>query len=211
MKSFARYFGVDTPVVVASIIALFALVLLSVVKPAAAQSANVYAYGQQTQSVQYGMVLGTREVTVTNANSQTATIGTSVGAIFGGAIGAKLGENAGWQGQAALASIGAALGGLGGNRVAESSTTQRAVEVLVQLRGTYNPAQVIAVVQPFPGPDLQVGQAVAILGNGAQTRIIPTQMEPVGNGQQVAPQRQPAYYQQQQQRSTATAFNGFLN
>jgi len=210
MKSFVRYFGVDTPVVAASLFALVAMILLSLAKPAAAQSANVYAYGQQTQSVQYGMVLGTREVTVNNANSQTATVGTSVGAIFGGAIGAKLGENAGWQGQAALASIGAALGGLGGNRVAESSTTQRAVEVLVQLRSNYSQGQVIAVVQPLPGPNLQVGQPVAVLGNGAQTRIIPMQMEPVGNVQQPAPQQQPSYYQQQ--RSTATAFNnGFPN
>jgi outer membrane lipoprotein SlyB len=173
MKSFVRSFGVDSPVVLAAMLALIALVLISLSTPAAAQSADVYSYGQQQQPVQYGMVVGTREVAVSNEHSRTNQVGTMVGATVGGAIGSKLGENAGWQGQAALAAIGAALGGLGGSRIAESSTTQRAVEVLVQIRGTYNPAQIVAIVQPYPGPSLQAGQEVAVLGNGAQTRVIP--------------------------------------
>lgn len=173
MKALFRAFGVDAPVMVTCLLGLVA-VALSVMapEPAAAQSANVYAYAQQAQTVQYGMVVDVREVTVATRQGGTQ-VGQVVGASLGGVIGAAMGQNAGYAGQAALGMVGAALGGLLGNNVAEKVGQERAIEIIVQVRGTYNPAQVIAVVQPFPGPNVQGGQPVAILSGNGQIRVIP--------------------------------------
>lgn len=211
-RRFASYFGVDAPVVFTSLVALVVLIVLSLGSaPAKAQSANVYSYGQSVQSAQYGTVIGTRVVQVTAPNSGTTQVGSLVGATLGGALGAHLGQNAGWQGQTALATIGAALGGFGGNRVAERSATQDALEVLVQLKTTYGQPQVIAVVQPFPGPNLVIGQPVVVLGGGNQTRIVPMQVDPASLQQPQGQQQNPARYQapaQYQSQPIQSAFNG---
>lgn len=180
MKSFISYFGKDAPVVFASIVAaLTVLIIVLMPNQARAQSGSVYSYGQTTQSVSYGVVLGLREVQVAKTDNAMSGVnpGTVVGATLGGLAGSALGRTSNWQGQAALTTIGATLGGLAGKRVSDAPTVQPAVEVLVQT-GTPQQPQVTAVVQPYPGPTLAVGQRVAVLGSGTQVRVIPVYIEP---------------------------------
>lgn len=220
MKKFASFFGVDTPVMVACLLAAIALVILSVTTPAAAQSGSIYRQqgAQVVQNVSQGIVLQTRQVLV-EASSKKANVGSVVGATVGGVLLTRVARNSGNRDVAALGLIGTVLGGLAGNSFATERGGQPAVEVLVQVQhGKQH--KVIAIVQPYPGPDVYMGQQVLVLSDRGQTRIIPVvqarqQPQHLEEDNEVPA---PGYYQQQdlrkemrapvQQSTEMVVFNG---
>lgn len=149
---------------------LLVLVLNLFTGSASAQSGGVYreSGSQSVQNATKGFVLQTREVKV-QASQQAGYIGTTSGAAIGGLIGSTLGANTSPALSGILGVLGAALGGLGGKAATDLVGSDSAVEILVET----NQNQVIAIVQPLPAPDLQVGQAVWILNEGGKNRIIP--------------------------------------
>jgi outer membrane lipoprotein SlyB len=209
MKKFASFFGVDTPVMVACLLAAIAMIILSLATPAAAQSGSIYRQqgAQVVQNVSYGFVLQTREVLV-EASAKKSNTGAVVGATFGGVLLSQVARNSGNRDVGAFGLIGAALGGLAGNSMATESGGQRAVEVLVQVQNGRQP-KVIAIVQPYPGPDVFMGQQVLVLSDRGQTRIIPVvQVRPQPQQpQQLEEDNEvpaPGYYQQQDLRGKGT-------
>lgn len=168
-------FGVDAPVVLASILGLIFALMIGLYSPQAkAQSGNVYreSGSQSVQNVTRGVVLQLREVKV-QPRQQTGYVGATAGAAVGGLLGVALGNNSGTAARNVLGILGAAIGGLGGQVAAERIGSDTAIEVLVETQGPYNQTRVIAVVQPLPAPDVQVGQSVLILNESGKNRIIP--------------------------------------
>lgn len=172
----------DQFVIISSAIALlFAFVITAFVTEAHAQSGNVYSNNgaQNAQNAIRGVVLQVREVKV-QPKQAANTVGALSGAALGGLFGAALGRNTDSSSRAVLGLIGAGLGGLGGQSVAENIGATTAIEILVETtRG--NQTQVIAVVQPLPAPDVMPGQAVLILTQGGQNRVIPAAVNPVAH------------------------------
>lgn len=204
-KSFGNYFGVDAPVVMASIIGLLFVLMIGMLPgQAAAQSGSVYGErGAQTvQQVTRGVVLQLRDVKV-QPSQQAGYIGTSAGAALGGLIGVALGNNSSSAARGVLGILGATLGGVGGQAAAEHMGSGNAVEILVETQGQYNGTQVIAIVQPLPAPDVFVGQAVLVLNEGGKSRVIPAAVRSVNPAAgQFAPQS--GYEPQSNQRREQT-------
>lgn len=175
MKQIVRFFGADAPVMIAALLCAIAFPLLLATTPAAAQSGDVYREigAQVRQDAQFGVVVGLREVRV-----QPSQFAGNAGAVAGGGLGAAvfahLAKNADPAARAALALVGGTLGGFGGKAVTDSIGADRATEILVQLsQNGYGSSQVMAVVQPNPAPNVQVGQQVIVLNDRGQNRVIP--------------------------------------
>lgn len=140
---------------------------------AEAQSGNIYR-GQSTQVASPTMravILQSREVAV--EVTQTSRYGASaVGAVLGGAIGAKMGENSNTA-RVAMGLIGSLLGGLGGQATAEKIGGSKAIEYIVQqMDGTRMSNRVMAITQPEPGPALNAGDRVFLIQTGGSWRVI---------------------------------------
>lgn len=152
---------------------LFVFGIMVMASHAHAQSGNVYDAGQRAQTVLGGTVVSIREVQV-NPSQRASQVGTATGAAMGGAIGYALARNtSNSAAKLALGILGAGLGGLGGAAVTEHVGHSTAVEIVVAIPGQRDSHRLMAVVQPLPGPQVSIGQAVLVLNDRGTNRIIP--------------------------------------
>lgn len=154
-----------------SIIALIGMALAIALAPmtASAQSGNVYNAGQLRGNVELAEVLQVRSVTVEDPSWQERAAGTAVGGALGAAIGRTVANKSRSSGARLLvAGLGAAVGGLAGNSLTTILSRRQAQEVVLRLPN----GRLHAVVQPLPADNLQPGDAVRILTQRGQTRLI---------------------------------------
>lgn len=154
------------PAIILLILALFA-------SGAFAQSGNIYSERsvQSSSPVLRGIVQQIREVR--KEASQTARYaGMSAVGALGGALASNLGGNSGLM-QAALGVMGAVGGGYAGQVAADAIAGGTAYEYVVETIPTATrPAELIAIVQPEPGPQLAEGDRVLLTQSGGSWRVI---------------------------------------
>lgn len=129
---------------------------------ASSKSGDVYTRDEarRVQSVQYGVVEGTRKVRIEGTKSE---IGTGAGAIVGGIAGSSTGQG---KGSAIGTVLGAVAGGVVGAAAEEAYTREDAVEITIRLES----GRLISVVQG--GQDeFKIGERVRVLGSGGETRV----------------------------------------
>lgn len=153
---------------------VFGLLVVLLVPPEAyAQAGSVYrANSTQAASSQAitAVVLQKRDVHVETSTAAKYG-GGAVGAIVGGALGAKLGENS-QTAKVAVGLIGSILGGLAGNAVSENIGGPQAVEYIVETmeqRGN----RILAITQPMPAPVIAEGSQVYLIQTGNTWRLVP--------------------------------------
>lgn len=126
-------------------------------------SGNVVAanQAQTAQSVQFGTIISSRNVTVQgNQGAQAA------GAVIGGIAGAALGQNiGGGTGRVLATGAGATAGAAAGLAAGKSGTSHQSIEWTVRLES----GQTISVIQA--SPTFATGQRVQVIGGGSNTRI----------------------------------------
>ena len=113
------------------------------------------------QQVQYGTITNVRNVQIRRLQGNSDRV---LGAIAGGAIGAKVGDTAG-DGNPYATGAGAILGALAGNSAAQTVNRSTAQEWTIRLDN----GGTIAVMQN--DPYLSIGQHVRVLTDGGRTRI----------------------------------------
>lgn len=175
------------------IYAIAVTVLMGFATGAFAQSGSVYSLrGAQTASpVARAVVLQSREVAV-EAPNPVRYSGAATGAALGGALGAALGHSSA-RSQVALGLIGATLGGLSGQLVAENYGGTRAVEYIVQTeQDGQRPGRVIAITQPEPGPSLTAGDQVYLIQTSGTWRVVRAMVQAQQAAEQ-APQQVPSH------------------
>jgi outer membrane lipoprotein SlyB len=121
-------------------------------------------------------ILSVRPVTI---DGYQTGAGASIGAIAGGVAAANAASyhNSGWAGF-----VGAIAGGLLGNAVERSATTQNAVELLLQMRN----GERRSIVQATGSEAWMVGEPVVLVTTGGRTRVT--------RAPQAAPQAVPQAY-----------------
>lgn len=126
-------------------------------------SGNVVASNQAqvAQSVQFGTVVASRNVTVQgNQGAQAA------GAVVGGIAGAALGQNiGGGTGKVLATGAGATAGATAGLAAGRAAGGHQSIEWTVRLES----GQTISVIQA--SPTFAVGQRVQVIGGGTNTRL----------------------------------------
>lgn len=126
-------------------------------------SGNVVAanQAQTAQSVQFGTVISSRNVTVQgNQGAQAA------GAVIGGIAGAALGQNiGGGTGKVLATGAGATAGAAAGLAAGRSAAGQQSIQWTIRL----DSGQTISVIQA--SPTFAVGQRVQVIGGGTNTRL----------------------------------------
>jgi outer membrane lipoprotein SlyB len=116
---------------------------------------------QRLSSVQDGVVLSVRNVTVEGNQSGA---GAATGAVVGGIAGSS--RSHGGE-SAAIGVLGAVAGAVIGNAVERSATREEAVEILLQLKN----GERRAIVQAKAGETFNPGDAVVIVTTGGKTRV----------------------------------------
>lgn len=118
---------------------------------------------QVAQSVQYGTVVSSRNVTVQgNRGVQTA------GALVGGIAGAALGRNiGGGTGRVIATGAAATAGAAAGLQAGKAGAGYQSIEWTVRLES----GQTISVIQN--SPTFATGQRVQVIGGGSNTRLAP--------------------------------------
>ena len=116
-------------------------------------------------SVQDAVVLNVRPVTVDGTQSG---VGGAAGAVVGGVAGS--GASNGRTG-AVVGVIGAVVGAVVGNAIERGTTSEAAVEIMVQLRN----GERRAIVQAQGGENFQPGDQVVLVSTGATTRVVRAQ------------------------------------
>ncbi|MBK4736016.1 outer membrane lipoprotein [Noviherbaspirillum pedocola] len=128
-----------------------------------AQNANPNVYGRnQAMAAGYvieGTVVQVRHVTIAGSGS-----GQTYGAIAGGAAGLWLGRNT----SGAVRALTTIAGAFGGSEVGRRVTASQGEEIIVRLVDGTNKV----IVQEPGAINAQVGERVAVLINGSQTRIV---------------------------------------
>lgn len=119
---------------------------------------------QVAQSVNFGVITGSRPVTVTGTSGTSEVVGTLAGGIIGGVLGNQVG---GGTGKILATGAGATAGAAAGNAVAGAATTQQSTEWFVQL----DSGQTISVIQQTPA--FTTGQRVQVVQSGTNTRLVP--------------------------------------
>lgn len=116
---------------------------------------------QVAQSVQFGTVIASRNVTVQgNQGAQAA------GAVIGGIAGAALGQNiGGGTGKVIATGAGATAGAAAGLAAGNAAGSRQSIEWTVRLES----GQTISVIQSTP--TFAVGQRVQVIGGGTNTRL----------------------------------------
>ncbi|MFT3974498.1 MAG: hypothetical protein QM699_13920 [Amaricoccus sp.] len=118
---------------------------------------------QTAQSVQFGTVISSRNVTV-----QGGTGAQTAGAVVGGVTGAALGQNiGGGTGQVLATGAGATAGAAAGMAAGNAMGSHQSIEWTVRLES----GQTISVIQA--SPTFAVGQRVQVIGGGNNTRLAP--------------------------------------
>ena len=120
---------------------------------------NQSEVGRQ-QTVEWGVVVGLREVTIQNDSRGVATV---TGAVLGGIAGSTIGG--GRRANTAGAVAGAAAGGAAGSAVSRGARS--GIEVTVQL----DSGRTIAVAQDGHPNDFRQGDRVQVATSGGVTRI----------------------------------------
>lgn len=116
---------------------------------------------QRLSQVQDGTVLSVRPVTVDGSQS-------GVGGVAGGVVGAIAGSSVGGRREGQVVGVlGAVAGAALGNAIERSSTSEAAVEILVQLRN----GERRAIVQAKGNETLNPGEAVILVTTGGKTRV----------------------------------------
>lgn len=116
---------------------------------------------QRLSQVQDATVLSVRPVTVDGSQSG---IGGVTGAVVGGVAGSQAG---GHTVGAVVGVLGAVAGALVGNAVERATTSESAVEVLIQLRN----GERRAIVQAKGNETLAAGDPVILVTTGGKTRV----------------------------------------
>lgn len=116
-------------------------------------------------SVQDAVVLNVRPVVVDGTQSG---VGGAAGAVVGGVAGS--GASNGKTG-AVVGVIGAVVGAVVGNAIERKSTSEAAVEIMVQLRN----GERRAIVQAQGEESFQPGDQVVLVSTGATTRVVRAQ------------------------------------
>ena len=132
-----------------------------------AQAGNVYDRSQ-TQvwaTVFEGTVLQVQSRTL-ESSWQARGVGASVGSALGFAL-ARQHSNAG-----AATLLGATLGGLVGERIANQAAVTGAQEIVLRLYKPHNGMHIITVVQPAPFSALAPGDQVLVSQSAGKTRVI---------------------------------------
>lgn len=129
---------------------------------ASSKSGDVYTRDEarRVQSVQMGVVEGTRPIKIEGTKSE---IGTGAGAVVGGIAGSSAGQG---KGSAIGAVLGAVAGGVVGAAAEEAYTREDGVEITIKLDN----GRLISVVQGGK-EQFQVGDRVRVLGSGGETRV----------------------------------------
>lgn len=116
---------------------------------------------QRLSQVQDGTVLSVRPVTVDGSQS-------GVGGVAGGVVGAIAGSSVGGRREGQVVGVlGAVAGAALGNAIERSTTSEQAVEILVQLRN----GERRAIVQAKGNETLNPGEAVILVTTGGKTRV----------------------------------------
>jgi len=126
-------------------------------------SGSVYraSQTQNEQSVRMGYVESVRDVTIDKG--QTG-VGTAAGAALGGiAAGSNIG---GGNGSIAAGIVGAVAGGLIGQKIEQSNSQKRGLEITVKL----DSGELRAITQDAD-ESFRVGERVRLLSNGRTTRV----------------------------------------
>ena len=116
---------------------------------------------QRLSQVQDATVLSVRAVTVDGSQSG---IGGVTGAVVGGVAGSQVGGN---TVGAVVGALGAVAGAVIGNSVERMTTSESAVEVLIQLRN----GERRAIVQAKGNETLAAGDPVILVTTGGKTRV----------------------------------------
>lgn len=143
-------------------VVLAALVVVSLTACATHSPDVVHPYEAQRMSrVSDATVLSVRPVAIDG--SQTG-VGAGVGAIAGGVAAANSASyrNSGWAGL-----LGFVVGGVVGNAVERSATTQNGVELLLQMRN----GERRSIVQANGNEGWMIGEPVVLVTTGGRTRV----------------------------------------
>ena|SRR5450631_2301357 len=141
---------------------LSAVAVVTLAACATASPDVVPAYGAQRMSPVYdATVLSVRPVTVDGSQSG---LGAGAGAIVGGVAGSQIGHNAG---SAIAGVLGAVVGGVVGNSIERGSTSQSAVEIIVQMRN----GERRAIVQGIDKETWAPGDPVVLVTTAGRTRV----------------------------------------
>jgi outer membrane lipoprotein SlyB len=116
---------------------------------------------QVAQSVQFGTVISSRNVTVQGNQGVQAA-----GAVIGGIAGAALGHNiGGGTGKVLATGAGATAGAAAGLAAGKAGASRQSIEWTVRLES----GQTISVIQA--SPTFATGQRVQVIGGGSNTRL----------------------------------------
>lgn len=137
--------------------------LLALIAGCSTTSPDVIQRGdaQRLSQVQDATVLSVRPVKVDGSQSG---IGGAAGAVAGGVAGSTVG---GHREQAVVGVLGAIAGAVVGNAVERASTSEDAVEILVQMRN----GERRAIVQAKGQETLQPGDPVILITTSGKTRV----------------------------------------
>lgn len=140
-----------------------AFTLLGVLAGCSTTSPDVVQRGdaQRLSQVQDATVLSVRPVKVDGSQSG---IGGVTGAVVGGVAGSQVG---GHTTGAVVGVLGAVAGAIAGNAIERASTSEDAIEVLVQLRN----GERRAIVQAKGNETLTAGDPVILVTTGGKTRV----------------------------------------
>lgn len=145
-------------------IRILLLLALSIVITGCASSKGGDVYtreeARQVQTVQMGVVEGSRPVKIEGTKSM---IGTGAGAVAGGVAGSTVGKGKDAQ---IGAVIGAVIGGIAGSAVEEGVTREDAMEITIKL----DSGRMISVVQGGK-EEFKPGDRVRVLQGSGETRV----------------------------------------
>jgi outer membrane lipoprotein SlyB len=172
-------------------VALSVLILASLAGCAVPGPDVVHPYeAQRLSTIGDATVLSVRPVTI---DGYQTGVGAGVGAVTGSVVAANAAsyKNSGWAGL-----LGFVVGGVVGNAMERSATTQNGVELLLQMRN----GERRSIVQPNGNEGWVVGEQVVLVTTAGRTRVTraaqaQAQPVPIYPAPALAPQPAPVYPQ----------------
>lgn len=150
-------------------------------KPANAQSGNVYAVPQaQAAGDTYEAVV----LQVSRKEVEPSFQARAAGAAAGSALGLALASRSGTHNRFAVNTVGAVLGGVLGERSSNALMKNEAQEIVVQLGAAMpgRPLRIVTIVQPAPFEPVYQGEMVYVSMIKGAYRVF-RRNAPVGSGQ----------------------------
>jgi len=147
-----------------TVAAMLAAVALAACAPQ--QSSEVYGSGQALSAsrVQYGTILGYRQVELRNVGQGDEVVGALLGGVAGAALGQQVGKG---TGRVVATGIGATAGAAAGQQAGKYVGRAQSYEWFVRL----DSGEDISVVQGEP--TFATGQRVRVIQSGGETRLAP--------------------------------------